>query len=106
MIDFFSRNLSVLICIQHLHDGTATEKSRAERAVLPGLGNHPLCGPATLSVGTIRGGASVNTVPDRATIEIDRRLMPGEDPAEACGHAAEYLAAALSPTAAIQHDLP
>lgn len=40
---------------------------------------HPLCGPATLSVGRIYGGASVNVVPDDCAIEIDRRLIPGED---------------------------
>lgn len=40
---------------------------------------HPLCGPATLSVGRIDGGISVNTVPDECTVEIDRRVVPGED---------------------------
>jgi acetylornithine deacetylase len=40
---------------------------------------HPLCGPATLSVGRVEGGVSVNTVPDLCTIEIDRRVAPGED---------------------------
>ncbi|QDT46917.1 Acetylornithine deacetylase [Symmachiella dynata] len=40
---------------------------------------HPLCGPATISVGRIEGGLSVNTVPDRCEIEIDRRVIPGED---------------------------
>jgi len=40
---------------------------------------HPLCGPATLSVGRIVGGSSVNTVPDDCVIEIDRRCIPGED---------------------------
>lgn len=40
---------------------------------------HPLCGPATLSVGIISGGSSVNTVPDECHIEIDRRCIPGED---------------------------
>jgi len=40
---------------------------------------HPLCGPATLSVGRIEGGVSVNTVPDFCEIEIDRRVIPGED---------------------------
>jgi succinyl-diaminopimelate desuccinylase len=39
---------------------------------------HPLCGPPTLSVGLIQGGISVNTVPDECTIEIDRRVIPGE----------------------------
>ena len=40
---------------------------------------HPLCGPATFSVGLIGGGVSVNTVPDACTIEVDRRIIPGED---------------------------
>ena len=40
---------------------------------------HPLLGPATLSVGRIEGGTSVNTVPDRCCVEIDRRCLPGED---------------------------
>jgi len=40
---------------------------------------HPLCGKATLSVGRITGGISVNTVPDFCEIEIDRRVLPGED---------------------------
>ena len=40
---------------------------------------HPLCGPATLSVGRIEGGSSVNVVPDFCTIEIDRRIIPGEE---------------------------
>lgn len=40
---------------------------------------HPLCGPATLSVGLISGGSSVNVVPDGCVIDIDRRVLPGED---------------------------
>ena len=40
----------------------------------------PRLGPPTLSVGRIDGGVSVNTVPDGCVIEIDRRLLPGEDP--------------------------
>jgi acetylornithine deacetylase len=39
----------------------------------------PYLGPPTLSVGRIDGGASVNTVPDRCRIEVDRRLLPGEE---------------------------
>jgi acetylornithine deacetylase ArgE len=41
----------------------------------------PLLGPPTVSVGMIAGGTSVNTVPDRCRIEVDRRLIPGEEPA-------------------------
>lgn len=40
---------------------------------------HPLLGPATCNVGVINGGVQVNFVPDEATIEIDRRLLPGEE---------------------------
>jgi acetylornithine deacetylase len=40
--------------------------------------SHPLLGPATLSVGRIEGGTSVNTVPDRCQVEVDRRTLPGE----------------------------
>jgi acetylornithine deacetylase len=41
---------------------------------------HPLCGRPSVCVSTIRGGVAINTVPERATIEIDRRLAPGERP--------------------------
>jgi acetylornithine deacetylase/succinyl-diaminopimelate desuccinylase family protein len=40
---------------------------------------HPLVGPPTLNVGVIQGGAQVNIVPEECYIEIDRRLIPGED---------------------------
>jgi acetylornithine deacetylase len=40
--------------------------------------HHPLLGTATLNVGVIRGGVQVNFVPDWCEIEIDRRLLPGE----------------------------
>lgn len=39
---------------------------------------HPLLGPATVNVGVVQGGVQVNFVPDRCSIEIDRRLLPGE----------------------------
>ncbi|TWU12171.1 Acetylornithine deacetylase [Symmachiella macrocystis] len=52
---------------------------------------HPLCGPATISVGRIEGGLSVNTVPDRCEIEIDRRVIPGEDGAAVIADCEEYL---------------
>ena len=40
-------------------------------------------GRRTLVVGTIHGGVSPNTVPDRCVIDIDRRLLPGESATEA-----------------------
>jgi acetylornithine deacetylase len=51
----------------------------------------PLLGPPTLSVGRIEGGTSVNTVPDWCRIEIDRRVIPGEDPLAAPGELTEFL---------------
>jgi acetylornithine deacetylase len=51
----------------------------------------PLLGPPTLSVGRIEGGSSVNTVPDRCKIEVDRRVIPGEDPDAAARDLDDFL---------------
>ena len=67
---------------------------------------HPLCGAATLSVGTVQGGISVNTVPDRCTIEIDLRLPPGERPEAARRRLVDYLARAAEPGRPPRHDPP
>ena len=67
---------------------------------------HPLCGGPTLSVGTIRGGISVNTVPDLATIEIDRRLLPDEDPAEARQLVIEHIRGHTPDGLRIEHEPP
>jgi acetylornithine deacetylase/succinyl-diaminopimelate desuccinylase-like protein len=48
---------------------------------LAGL-DHPLVGPPTIVVATIRGGTQVNIVPERCAIEVDRRVIPGEDSRE------------------------
>jgi acetylornithine deacetylase len=39
----------------------------------------PVLGPPSLSVGRVEGGQSVNVVPDSCEIEVDRRVIPGED---------------------------
>jgi len=49
--------------------------------------SHPLLGSPTCSIGIIQGGTQVNIVPDHCVIEIDRRLLPGE---EADGVLADY----------------
>jgi acetylornithine deacetylase len=61
------------------------------REEVPGLASHPLCGQPTLSVGLISGGISVNTVPGQCTIDIDRRVLPLEDPQAALDHCLNYL---------------
>ncbi|MFK8110668.1 MAG: M20 family metallopeptidase [Rubripirellula sp.] len=39
---------------------------------------HPMLGPATCSIGVIRGGTQINLVPACCEIELDRRMLPGE----------------------------
>ena len=66
--------------------------------------SHP-CGAPTLSVGTIHGGMGVNLVPDRVTLEIDRRLVPGEDPLASRREVVDYVSENC-PTAVIHHEDP
>jgi acetylornithine deacetylase len=51
----------------------------------------PVLGYRTLSVGRILGGVSENTVPYLCRIDIDRRLIPGEDPTAAVENLSEFL---------------
>ena len=57
----------------------------SDNAALAGS-RHPLLGPATCSVGLIRGGTQVNFVPHQCEIEVDRRLLPGEAPEDVLRH--------------------
>jgi acetylornithine deacetylase len=58
---------------------------------------HQLLGRPTVSAGRIEGGTSVNTVPDRCRIEIDRRLLPGEEPLAAQRELQEFVRAQVGP---------
>ncbi|WP_350277145.1 M20 family metallopeptidase [Kribbella sp. HUAS MG21] len=60
---------AVVAEIEHLHQ---------ELAATP----HPLLGPATWSVGQINGGTGGSIVPADCVLVADRRLLPGESPAE------------------------
>ena len=71
-----------------------------------------LLGHATLTVTRIEGGQADNVVPERCTIGLDRRLLPGEDAGEA-RRRIESLAAAvcdrypgLETSVEPTHDLP
>ncbi len=66
----------------------ATTLTALARGIEPHLAArpHPVLGNATWNVGTIRGGAGVNVVPDLCEIEIDRRLVPGDSSAEVLEH--------------------
>ena len=43
---------------------------------------HPLVGPPTVNVALVSGGSAPNVVPDRCEVEIDRRIVPGEEDPE------------------------
>jgi acetylornithine deacetylase/succinyl-diaminopimelate desuccinylase-like protein len=63
------------------------------------------CGPPTLNLGTVQGGAGVNLVPDLVILELDRRLVPGESPAEARAEVIARIAAACG-AARVEHEEP
>ncbi|MFD0994585.1 acetylornithine deacetylase [Pseudoclavibacter chungangensis] len=54
----------------------AIEADHARLAGTP----HEVLGAATWSVGTIEGGHGTSIVPDRCTLSVDRRNLPGEEP--------------------------
>lgn len=76
------------------------------RDVVPTLGSHHLLSGPTLSVGVITGGISVNTVPDSCAIEVDRRVMPKEDPLEARQHVIDFLSQRLDSSVPVEHEDP
>lgn len=43
---------------------------------------HPMVGVPTCNVGVIQGGSTANAVPDSCVVYLDRRMVPGEDPAD------------------------
>ncbi len=82
----------------HLGDNAIYKMARVLRAfesyareVAPKVPSHRLCGQATLSVGIIKGGLSINTVPAECTIEIDRRVLPGESNEEVYRQIIDYV---------------
>jgi acetylornithine deacetylase len=54
---------------------------------------HPLLGRASVHCSLISGGLELSTYPDRCTLEIERRLLPGETPAAARDEIEKMLAA-------------
>jgi acetylornithine deacetylase len=82
----------------------ASALERYATEITPRIPADPLCGAVTLSVGTINGGLSVNTVPDRCTIEIDRRVIPGETPKQAYEQVCRYLEDCEGLRATIEHE--
>ncbi len=54
--------------------------------------SHPMTGKAQASVNMIRGGVLVNIIPDCCEIDLDRRLVPGENLAEVVDGLKTFLA--------------
>ncbi len=62
------------------HMSAVIDRLTTRHAVTPPALRHALCGDGTLTVATISGGVQVNVVPDECRIQIDRRVLPDEDP--------------------------
>ncbi len=69
----------------------------------PRLGErtHPQFMPSSASVNMIDGGVKANVVPDRCTIFVDRRLVPGEVPDESTAEIRAIAAEAVAGMAGI-----
>lgn len=52
---------------------------------------HPLLGPGSHHAGTIRGGTAESVYPDRCTLVLERRTLPGETAEEVVGELHEVL---------------
>jgi acetylornithine deacetylase len=66
----------------------------------------PRLGPPTLNVGTIHGGLCANAVPDHCEIELDRRLLPDEDPEAARQQLLAWLTHHVPTADRLRHDPP
>ncbi|MDI3339108.1 MAG: M20 family metallopeptidase [Sphaerobacter sp.] len=58
---------------------------------------HPYFHPSSACISMIEGGVKTNVVPDRCTIHIDRRIVPGETPAGVVDEIRRVAEAAIAP---------
>lgn len=86
--------------------GVVRAFQRYHQEITPTLPGHHLCGQPTLCVSTIAGGVSVNTVPGSCTVELDRRLVPGELPEVAYDAILKYVAEQNPGVTGIEHEPP
>jgi succinyl-diaminopimelate desuccinylase len=78
-------------------EGMARVMTALDRELQPRLAErtHPYFMPSSASVNMIDGGVKSNVVPDRCTIFVDRRLIPGEDPVATTAEIREIAEAAI-----------
>lgn len=78
-----------------------------QREVLSTRAAHPLSGGPSVCVSTIHGGSGVNTVPNEAVVDIDRRVASDEQPGDAYRELIDYVAQHFAIGAAtIEHEPP
>lgn len=63
-----------------VHMGSVLGALEEEDARLARETDHGLLGPASIHAGTISGGAAASIYPDRCTLVLERRTLPGEGP--------------------------
>lgn len=63
---------------------------------------HPLLGHASLHAAEVSGGSGWSTYPDRCSLTIERRTVPGESPDDAVREMEEALARVTSSTPAVR----
>lgn len=87
--------------------GRVAQSIEAYQARLAAGPEHPLCGRPAVSVTTIHGGVGINTIPDRTTVTIDRRVSPGENPSDAYADVVRFVAEhAELGNARVEHEAP
>jgi acetylornithine deacetylase/succinyl-diaminopimelate desuccinylase family protein len=69
------------------------------RSQVPGI-HHP-----TLTVGRIEGGTSANVVPGKVVLQLDRRIIPEEDPAQVEADLRRTIEAAAARVAGLRLDI-
>ena len=79
---------------------------RYQREHLARAAAHPLCGRPTAAATIITGGVSPNTIPDCCELEIERRVLPDEDPQQVHDEMLAYLAAQQAADDRIEHQPP
>jgi acetylornithine deacetylase/succinyl-diaminopimelate desuccinylase family protein len=79
-------------------EGMARVITALQRELWPRLERktHPYFAHASATISLIEGGVKTNVVPDRCSIFIDRRLIPGETPEEAIAEVREVAEQAVA----------
>jgi len=68
--------------------------------------SHPRLGHSTMNVGRVAGGHAVNIVPDKCVLELEQRLLPGQDGQEAVRHCEQFLRHRLDESVQLTFEVP